>query len=170
MAMPAADPGEQGERLAETDDGGFTVVQSGQATRRRGVEVDGRVGRAGGKLRARCGCGVGLRGRSPAQGFTGQQDQSVDGEEDGRGQRFGEQGAEGVFQGQPGDADRDRGDDEKPGESFVGVGGDDAPRGDAGPKGAPEPADDPHPVGSEEDDQGQCGRYMQGDDDRQVGA
>ena len=40
----------------------------------------------------------------------------------------------------------------------------------AGPKGAPEPADDPHPVGSEEDDQSQCGGHVQGDDDGQVGA
>jgi hypothetical protein len=83
---------------------------------------------------------------------------------------FGEQGAEGVFQGQPGDADGDGGDDQEPGESFVGVGGDDAARGDGGPKGAEEPADDAHPVGSEEDDQRQCGGHVQGDDDGQVRA
>jgi hypothetical protein len=38
-----------------------------------------------------------------------------------------------VFQGQSGDADRDGGDDEQPGEAFVGVGGDDAAGGDAEP-------------------------------------
>jgi hypothetical protein len=106
---------------------------------------------------------VGIGGGSAAQGFAGQQDESVDGEEDGRGQRFGEQGAEGVFQGQPGDADRDGSDDQEPGESFVGVGGD-----DAGPKGASEPADDAHPVGSEEDNQSQRGGHVQGDDNGQV--
>jgi hypothetical protein len=75
-----------------------------------------------------------------------------------------------VFQGQPGDTNRDGGDDQQPGEPFVGVGGNNATRGDGGPKGAPEPADDPHPIGSEEDDQSQCGGHVQGDDDRQVRA
>jgi hypothetical protein len=75
----------------------------------------------------------GVGGGAAAQGFTGQQDQPVDGQEDRGGQRFGEQGAEGVFQGQSGDADRDGGDDEQPGEAFVGVGGDDAAGGDAEP-------------------------------------
>jgi len=79
-------------------------------------------------------------GGAAAQRFAGQQDQPVDGEEDGCGQRFGEQGAEGVFQGQSGDADRDGGDDQQPGQAFVGVGGDESARGDAGPDGASEPA------------------------------
>jgi hypothetical protein len=113
---------------------------------------------------------VGIGGGAAAQGFAGQQDQSIDGQEDGRGQRFGEQGAEGVFQGQAGDAHGDGGDDHQPGEPFVGVGGNNAACGDAGPNRAPEPADDPHPVGSEEDDQSHCGGHVQGDDDRQVGA
>src|SRR5712672_2831353 len=84
----------------------------------------------------------GVGGGAAAQDFAGQQDQPVDGEEDRGGQRFGEQGAEGVFQGQSGDADRDGGDDQQPGEAFVGVGGDDAAGGNGGPDGAGEPADD----------------------------
>jgi hypothetical protein len=39
----------------------------------------------------------GVGGGAAAQRFAGQQDQPVDGEEDGRGQRFGEQGAEDVL-------------------------------------------------------------------------
>jgi hypothetical protein len=110
--------------LEKTDDGCFAVAQSGQATRERGAGVDGRVGRAGDRLRGRRGVGVRgiFGGGSAAQDFAGQQDQSVDGQEDGRGQRFGEQGAEGVFQRQPGDPDGDGGDDQQPGQSLVGVG------------------------------------------------
>jgi hypothetical protein len=54
----AADPGEQGERLEEPDDGGFTVMEGGQATCWRRIDVDGRVRCAGGGLRGRHGFGV----------------------------------------------------------------------------------------------------------------
>jgi len=75
----------------------------------------------------------GVGGGAAAQGFTGQQDQPVDGEEDGCGQRFGEQGAEGVFQGKSGDADRMVAMMSSQASRFVGVGGDDAAGGDAEP-------------------------------------
>src|SRR3981189_3453601 len=167
----AADPGEQGERLEETNDGGFAVVQGRQAARRRGRLLDRRAGRAGGGPVGLWGFGVvGISRGSAAQRLAGQQDQPVNREEDGRREWFGEQGAESVFEGQPGDPDGDGGDDQQPGEAFVGVGGDDAARGDGGPNGASESADDAHPVGSEEDDQGQGGGHVQGDDDSQVRA
>jgi len=61
--------------------------------------------RDGGHLGLVGGCGA-------AQAFPGEQHQAVDGQEDG-GCRLGEQGADGVFQQQPADADRDGRDDQQ---------------------------------------------------------
>jgi hypothetical protein len=62
----------------------------------------------------------GLGRVAAAQSFPGVQDDAVDGEEDGGRDRLAEDGPECVFQQQAGDADRDGGQDDQPGEPLVG--------------------------------------------------
>src|SRR2546423_1310836 len=65
----------------------------------------------------------GSRGRGGGGGahpLSGVQDGALEGEEDGRGDGFAEDSRERVFQQQAGDADRDGGQDDQPGEPLVG--------------------------------------------------
>ena len=100
----------------------------------------------------------------PAQDLRAGQNAAVDGKEDGRGQRLGEQDPERVLQHQPGDPHRDRGDDQQPGQLLVG--GFQPAMDDAGE----EAADDPHPGLEVIADQDQGRGQVQADDERQVRA
>ena len=113
-------------------------------------------------------CAVGcsatsLRTRgAAADAFADEQDDAVDGEEDRRGERLGEQRAQRVFEREAGEPGRDGRDDEQPGHAFVGR------LESAGSQCAEEAADDAHPVGAEVDEQRDRGRDVQRDDEREV--
>ena len=86
-----ADPGEQGQRLARADDPGLPVLKGVEAAAVP-VGVEALLDGQGPDLGA------------PPDPFAGQQDQPVDGEEDGGGQRLGEEVLQRVLQGQAEDA------------------------------------------------------------------
>ena len=58
-------------------------------------------------------------GLAAAETLAGEEDQSVDEQEHRGGGGFGEDGPEGVFQGDPGQPDGDGGDHDHPGQTFV---------------------------------------------------
>jgi hypothetical protein len=103
-----------------------------------------------------------------AGALAGEQDEAVDEQEDGRRQRLGEDRAEDVLEREAGDAHRDRGDDDQPGQALVGVAGDEAPGAQRRTDGAQEAADDADPVLAEEHEQRDRGGAVQRDDVGQV--
>jgi hypothetical protein len=94
--------------------------------------------------------------------------QSVDEQEDCRCGRFGEDRAEGVFQGDPGQTDGDGGDHDHPGQAFVPALDTEPSVTQATRQAAHEPSDDAHPVGPEEPQEGQRGSAVEGHDVGQV--
>ena len=118
-------------------------------------------------VRQRCRIASSDSGRCPGHGpaaqiFAGEKDPAVHRQEDGRRLRFGEQRAERVFERQPDNARRDRGDDDEPCHPLVdGFQPAVADRAD-------ESADDPHPVAPEKQQQGERGRDVQPDDEREI--
>jgi hypothetical protein len=104
----------------------------------------------------------------PAEALANEQDNAVQGEEDRRGQGLGEDGPEGVLQGNAGEAYRDRGDDDQPGQTAVIVLGDDPSRGERRPEAAKEPTDDASPLLAEEQQQRGGRRHVQSDNEGQV--
>jgi hypothetical protein len=80
------------------------------------------AGRREGPVRAACrglgGCLL-APGRAPPQCFGAEQDQPVDEQQDSCGGGLGEQDTEGVLERHAGQADRDRGEDDQPGEPLI---------------------------------------------------
>ena len=101
-------------------------------------------------------------GGGTAQPLAEQQDHAVRHQEHRRRGRAAEHRAERVLQQQAADPDRDRGQHDQPGQPLVRRGH------PAVPDRGEQAADDPHPVGPEEDQQRQRGRDVQPDDERQV--
>ena len=98
----------------------------------------------------------------PAEPFTAEQDQAVDGQEHRGDHRLGQRSLHRVLQQRADDADRDRGQDDHPGQLLV-------HRLDpAVPDRGQEPAGDPQPVPPEIDDHGDGRGHMQADDEGQI--
>ena len=173
----AADAREQSENLRGADQQGFEVVPLGQAL----VRFAGRLrslhpGRSlpGGVGRHRPGAlalprfplllklGVGLLGPLRPEALARVQDEPVDDQEDSRPDGLAEQHPELVIEEQPGQADRDRRDDQHPGQLLVGRR--DIPLAN----GTEEAGDDAHPVAPEINHDADGGGHMQADDKGQV--
>ena len=106
----ATDPGEQRERLRDSDDAGFLEVE------RRELATFFDIGATGGGVRTGKLAHLG----ASADALTTKEDQAVDREEYGGCERLGEDGAERVLEEKPGDAGRDGRDDEQPRQPLVG--------------------------------------------------
>jgi hypothetical protein len=113
-------------------------------------------------------CGLAGWGLGAAEPFPGEQDEPVDEQEHRRGGGLGEDGPEGVLEGDAGEPDRDGGYHDHPRQPLIGVVCAEAVFAQPAQQAGEQAADDPRPVGAEEPQQGQRGGAVQGDDVGQV--
>src|SRR4029453_4810473 len=118
-----------------------------------------RRGGGGGRAPRACGGARGRAGGPPPESLSRQQDEAVDGEEDGGSERLGEEDPELMLKRQTGDPHRDSCDDDQPAKPLV------AGLNPSGPQSAEHAGDDADPVAPVEDKQRNGGGHMQADDE-----